>query len=930
MSHLDLQQNKGRAKDDIVGTISRYIKLTKKGDEFVACCPFHEEDTPSFTVTPATGYYYCFGCGEGGDAIDFVSKHEGIGFAEAVNHIVGNYAGETSPVKRQSIKQPKVMDVWEQIVPVPAEAPSPNFTFNRMTATRTWKYRDSNGDRIGYVCRFDKPEGGKEVVPLTYWVNRETGEMKWRYASFSKPRPMYGLDKLASKPDTQVLIVEGEKAADAAQKLFGDRLVVVSWPGGGKAVKFVDWSPLQSRKVGLWPDADAKHYPEKHEKAGELMPFTEQPGTVAMMDIAEALTGVAASVKFIMPPEGVPDGWDLADELPEGFNLMAHAKSAAKTYDEFLSEYAPAPNAEPAREQKVVDTQEPQPAAEPELVEEPETAPPAAEQQAPKVASANNNEPFYPLGYNRGEYFYLVSGTQQITALTATQHSKSNLLQLAPLSYWVENYPSKSGAAWDDAADHLLRRCEARGIFSRDVVRGRGAWIDNGRTVFHFGSHLWVDGQEMATTSIKSRYVYEMDRSLAAPADKALTDAEGRELLKTASMFRWTKPANAALLAGFVALAPLSGALRWRPHIWITGGAGCGKSTALNDYVHPLMGGMDVFAQGNSTEAGIRQRLRCDALPVLFDESEQNSEREVMRVQNVLSLIRQASSESAAKTLKGTASGDAMEFIIRSMFCLSSIQVGINSQADRDRLTILALKPREGNPTTEKDWEALKDRLYSIQRDSELPSRLFRRGLDLLKITQENINTFVDVAATKFGNRREGDQFGTLLAGCWSLSSSELATPEQAKAMIDGYDWEELRENNQVSESNLVLNAILSASLRLDGGGVATVYECVCRAAGRSVDGVEMAVSYAKKALSHANIRVEGNEIWLANNSTQIPKLLAGTPYGADWRGQLKRVEHVTTSKNPKKFNGVNSQYVIVPISLLDDTPGQDHDESPI
>ena len=358
MSHLDLQQNKGRAKDDIVGTISRYIKLTKKGDEFVACCPFHDEDTPSFTVTPATGYYYCFGCGEGGDAIDFVSKHEGIGFAEAVNHIVGNHAGETSPVKRQSIKQPKAMDVWEQIVPVPAEAPSPNFTFNRMTATRTWMYRDAKGGRIGYVCRFDKPEGGKEVVPLTYWVNRETGEMKWRYASFSRPRPMYGLDKLAVKPDAQVLIVEGEKAADAAQKLFGDKLVVVSWPGGGKAVKFVDWSPLKGRRVGLWPDADQKVYPDRHEKAGKLMPFIEQPGTVAMMDIGAALQEVAASLKFIMPPEGVQDGWDLADELPVGFNLMAHAKSAAKTYDEFLSEYFPAPNAEPAPE--LVGTPEPE------------------------------------------------------------------------------------------------------------------------------------------------------------------------------------------------------------------------------------------------------------------------------------------------------------------------------------------------------------------------------------------------------------------------------------------------------------------------------------------------------------------------------------------------------------------------------------------
>ncbi len=340
MSLADLQRNKELAKEDIVGTVSRYIKLTKKGDEFVACCPFHDENTPSFTITPSTGYYYCFGCAEGGDAIDFVSKYEGVGFEQAVNRILDNYTRKAFPVKRQSIKPAKAMDEWEQVVPIPDDVPPPNFIFNRMTATHTWMYLDSNGKRIGYVCRFDKLEGGKEVVPLTYWANREIGEMKWRYASFSKPRALYGLDKLADNPNFQVLIVEGEKTADAAQALFGDKLVVISWPGGGKAVKYVDWSPLKERRVGLWPDADQKVYPERHELAGELLPFIEQPGTLAMMDIAEALKGVAASVKFIMPPEGVPDGWDLADELPEGFNLMHHTKSAARPYVDFLREFA--------------------------------------------------------------------------------------------------------------------------------------------------------------------------------------------------------------------------------------------------------------------------------------------------------------------------------------------------------------------------------------------------------------------------------------------------------------------------------------------------------------------------------------------------------------------------------------------------------------
>lgn len=541
---------------------------------------------------------------------------------------------------------------------------------------------------------------------------------------------------------------------------------------------------------------------------------------------------------------------------------------------------------------------------------------------APHDEPANDNEPFYPLGYNRGDYFYLVNGTQQITSLTASQHSKSNLMQLASLHYWNMKYPAKTGPAWDIAADELMRSCEARGVFSTDVIRGRGAWMDAGRTVFHFGSHLWVDGREMTSTAIKSRFVYELDRELKTPANEALTDAEGLNLVEIARLFRWTKPANAALLAGFVALAPLCGALRWRPHVWITGGAGCGKTTVLNDYVHRLLNGMDIFAQGNSTEAGIRQKLRSDALPVLFDESEQNNDREASRVQNVLSLIRQASSESAAMTLKGTATGDAMQFIIRSMFCLSSIQVGMKHQADYERLTILALKPKENNPGAAKEWDLLKERLYRVERDSELPSRLFKRSLDLLKTTLQNITTFVDAAAEKFGSLREGDQYGTLLAGCWSLTSRELATPEQAKAMIDGYDWEELRENTKVNESNLALSAILSAELRTPVGGTATIYEIVCKAAGRIVEGVSMTTSEANAVLGRAGIRVDIDKILLSNNSQKIVDVLRNTPYAADWKGQLLRVDGVTRHDKVVKFNGVNSRCIAVPLAVLDDDPG--------
>jgi len=72
---------------DIVGVVDYYLELKKNGANFVACCPFHEEDTPSFVVSPSKEIFNCFGCGEGGDAIKFVMKHENFTYPEALEKL---------------------------------------------------------------------------------------------------------------------------------------------------------------------------------------------------------------------------------------------------------------------------------------------------------------------------------------------------------------------------------------------------------------------------------------------------------------------------------------------------------------------------------------------------------------------------------------------------------------------------------------------------------------------------------------------------------------------------------------------------------------------------------------------------------------------------------------------------------------------------
>lgn len=77
------------ANRDIVEVIGRHIQLKKTGKDWVACCPFHNEKSPSFSVSEAKGFFYCYGCGESDNAVGFVMKHTGCSFREAVESING-------------------------------------------------------------------------------------------------------------------------------------------------------------------------------------------------------------------------------------------------------------------------------------------------------------------------------------------------------------------------------------------------------------------------------------------------------------------------------------------------------------------------------------------------------------------------------------------------------------------------------------------------------------------------------------------------------------------------------------------------------------------------------------------------------------------------------------------------------------------------
>jgi len=161
-------------------------------------------------------------------------------------------------------------------------------------------YRRADGRAHHLVVRVEPPNARKWFLPLK-WDGRV-----WRAGAQPKPATIYGIELLAVPGLRQVVIVEGEKAADAVNRRDLAGLLAVTWPGGSSAVDRADWKPLAGRHVVLWPDAD-------------------DPGRAAMRKLAAILAPDVASLKLVRTDD-LPRGFDAAD-VPPGVDLLARLRA---------------------------------------------------------------------------------------------------------------------------------------------------------------------------------------------------------------------------------------------------------------------------------------------------------------------------------------------------------------------------------------------------------------------------------------------------------------------------------------------------------------------------------------------------------------------------------------------------------------------------
>lgn len=267
----------------------------RRGSEWV-CGDLRGEPGESCSISLTTGKWGDFATGEkGGDLVSLYAAIHSISQAEAA----ADLCPDDEPVPRlnghaKPAAEPRAADSLPPPVAAPVDATLPSVP--GMTGRWLYYLPPAPGPVL-VVCRKPSPD---DPADKTFRQFTWRGG-KWMAKSYPEPRPLYHLPELLANPKARVLVVEGEKTADAAQAVLGSEWVVITWSCGADASSKSDWTPLKGRgsvdtPIVIWPDADTA-------------------GRKAAAKVAGVLVGLGCTVAMIRP-DGRPEGWDAADADP--------------------------------------------------------------------------------------------------------------------------------------------------------------------------------------------------------------------------------------------------------------------------------------------------------------------------------------------------------------------------------------------------------------------------------------------------------------------------------------------------------------------------------------------------------------------------------------------------------------------------------------
>lgn len=498
------------------------------------------------------------------------------------------------------------------------------------------------------------------------------------------------------------------------------------------------------------------------------------------------------------------------------------------------------------------------------------------------------------LGHKDGDYFYTTSSNPEISKIGRGSHTVGCLSDLMVYGWWEEKFKSKNGVGWNRAASLLMATCREKGLYSDRNHRGRGAWKHKGHTILHLGSDIYSlpDRKRTELGRFESSYIFTVSPSIRAPLVKNSETFKPQRLSEVCEALSWKNKSHGKLLCGWIMLARMCGALQWRPHLWLTGPKGTGKSTVIDSIIRPALGGAAEFFQGETTSAGLRQSVKCDAVPIVFDEAETSGMQSDRRIRGVIEYARQCSSANENVVAKGSVSGISQQFKPANMMCLSSIRVNLVEEQDKSRFCEIELGKPNGN-----DWDALKKEIAFIDGNFgyELWSYVVRHW--------EKVEFFIEVLRKMIvsheefgGDNRLADQYAPLIAGWWLCKNG---TREFGCDLIEAFDMGQIKEMEE-PDSTECWDFLTQLDVRVEGKNK-TIQECID----------ELGVD-ERQALGVYGIYVESDgTIYVSVTNPQLNKRLSDSKWSSSYARSLVRMEGCVKKK--KRFGGHPRWFVGIP-----------------
>ncbi len=474
-----------------------------------------------------------------------------------------------------------------------------------------------------------------------------------------------------------------------------------------------------------------------------------------------------------------------------------------------------------------------------------------ADRRADNAAAAREEEeknrpPVVCLGRVGEKHALYSTAYRRVECLTAEKMSLPNLRNIAPRDKWEAWLFPERVAAGDaikkselvEAAQERLIAESGAKMFDSSCIRSRGVWDDSaGGWLYNAGAACWHispdGGKVVKVDNVRGLHVYAVKAELPRPDAAPLTDAEGRKLVTFLTARPWSISGAGELIAGWTIASMLAGCMPFCPHVWINAPAGTGKTYLKND-LSLMLGKFSLIQEGVPTEAGIRQGLNGDALPVLLDEVEQGeSELSGRKISKLLDLMRSASYGKDPVT-KGSADGTPRLYLVKCGFALFSIANAISRDADSSRCLVLQLQ-RVEKSEQESIWREQEAGRELVQTPG-FHSRLIARLLAGLPVLKKNIAALTAYLRDIDGvDARRGELFAVLMACRYALASSAPLTKEQMQHTADilrAYGEQEESEN----DSSRCLYVLLNHQVDVHSAGRMSVQEA-CRLMSTMCDG---------------------------------------------------------------------------------------------